>query len=118
MSSDSFNHYPPVNDETEPQDSTDPDEAAPFEPDMLSVQYLSNCLKKGPMEQYQCAKEKAVSVCKKIEVALLESNDNDIIKNALKHLNATLIVIMGMMSNRRHHDLAEFPVRKSIDIIW
>ena len=111
---------PPVN-ELEPQDTTlepqDTTEAmsveAPTGPDMSSVQYLSNCLGNAPVEQYQCAKEKAISICKQIEVALFESNDIDAITTGTKHLNAALIVIKGVTSNRQRCD-PEFPVRKDL----
>ena len=99
---------PPVN-ELEPRDTTE----APTGPDMSSVQYLSNCLGNAPVEQYQCAKEKAISICKQIKVALFESNDNDAITTGTKHLNAALIVIKGVTSNRQRCD-PEFPVRKDL----
>ena len=50
------------------------------------------------------AKDNAVSIYKKIEVALLECINTETVVAGTKHLNAALIVIKAMESNSRQNE--------------
>ena len=57
------------------------------------------------------AKDRAVSICKKIEVALLDCINTEAVVAGMKHLNATLTVIKAMESNSRQNE-SSFPTLK------
>ena len=66
------------------------------EPDILSLQYLSKCLHistKSTEHTCMSAKDRAVSICKKNEVALLDCINTEAVVAGMKYLNAALIVI-------------------------
>ena len=60
------------------------------EPDVSSLQYLSKCLVNSESTDHASSVEKAVSLCKKIEVALLECTSLDAIKQGTKHFNCSI----------------------------
>ena len=68
-------------------------------PYVSSLQYLSKCLVNSKSTDYASTVEKAVSLCKKIEVSLLECTSLDAIKRGTKHLTAALTVIKSIESN-------------------
>ena len=82
------------------------------EPDVSSLQYLSKCLVNSKSTDHASSVEKAVSLCKKIEVALLECTSLDAIKQGTKHLTAALTVIKSIEINRTTDEPPCFPTRK------
>ena len=77
------------------------------EPDISSLQYLSKCLhtsQKSTEHTCMSAKDRAVSVCKKIEVALLECVNTEAVLAGTKHLNAALTIIKAMESINRQNE--------------
>uniref|UniRef100_A0A1X7V9Y0 SWIM-type domain-containing protein n=1 Tax=Amphimedon queenslandica TaxID=400682 RepID=A0A1X7V9Y0_AMPQE len=101
-------------DENETVQSTDKTTEMCFEEvqknNVSSVQYLSKCLQRKPTPT--SAKNRATSLCKKIEVALLNCTNMDAIATGMKHLNAAYTVISAIDS----HVLSDgdFPTRKRV----
>ena len=81
------------------------------ETDVSSLQYLSKCLVNSKSTDYASTVEKAVSLCKKIEVSLLECTSLEAIKRGTKHLTAALTVIKSIESNATTNEQC-FPTRK------
>lgn len=79
-----------------------------------SVEYLSKCLQRKPTPTCTCtsARNRATSLCKKIEVALLNCTNMDAIRTGIKHLNAAYTVISAMDS--RVLSDGDFPTRKRV----
>ena len=80
------------------------------ENDVSSVEYLSKCLQTKPTST--SARDRATSLCKKIEVALLNCTNMDAIATGMKHLNAAYTVI-NAMDSRVIND-GEFATRKRV----
>ena len=80
------------------------------ENDVSSVEYLSKCLQTKPMST--SARDRATSLCKKIEVALLNCINMDAIATGMKHLSAAYTVI-NAMDSRVIND-GEFATRKRV----
>ena len=66
-------------------------------PDISSVQYLWKCLQTKPTTA--STRDRAISLCKKIEVALLNCTNMDATMTGTKHLNAAYTVINAMESH-------------------
>ena len=80
------------------------------ENDVSSVEYLSKCLQTKPTST--SARDRATSLCKKIEVALLNCTNMDAIATGMKHLSAAYTVI-NAMDSRVIND-GEFATRKRV----
>ena len=79
-------------------------------PDISSVHYLSQCLQTKPT--FASARDRAISLCKKIEVALLNCTNMDAITTGSKHLNAAYTVINAVESHVVND--REFATRKRV----
>jgi hypothetical protein len=77
-------------------------------PDISSLQYLTHQIS----NQYDAgdilAREKAISTCKKMELALRDCTNIEAIRSGKKHLDAGLTLVTSL----QHHDIAALPVKK------
>ena len=79
-------------------------------PDITFVQYLWKCLQIKPTSS--STRDRAISLCKKIEIALLNCTNMDAIMTGMKHINAAYIVINAMEAHVVNY--REFGTRKRI----
>lgn len=86
------------------------------EPDVSSLQYLSKCLVSSKSD-HVASTEKAVSLCKQIEAALLECTSSDAIKRGTKHLTAALTVIRSVETVRNRTTDHVFLLGKDLPLI-
>ena len=79
---------------------------------MSSVEYLSNCISgKITPDRQSTGKKKALEVCKQVELAIIQSDNDEAVSAGMKYLNATLLVIKGMSNSPQCPE--QYPVQDS-----